>query len=383
MHRIPATLFLLLSSTVISAAPALQMHVFESDQPAMSTTVLKHNLNDGQLSPARKHRLQTHVFEHATSTSTNQNAIRSVTQSSQAPVLAYQTAEFYLNTGYRRDKLDWNTGLYFGTPNILSELKWDNLKIATINVGTTLLTPSNWVFNVDFVYGNIFSGKNQDSDYQGNNRTLEFSRSNNNADKGMVIDGSVYAGHKWLSVHNDSAALYLTPKIGLSYHAQFLRMTDGNQTFSRAVPEFGIPEAFPLGPFSGLNSTYDAAWYGPWIGLAGEVSVSKSINFYADFEYHYAFFDATADWNLRSERAHPESFTHKARGYGLVGSVGGNISLSSNLSLNASLDIQKWKANKDGVRTLFLADGSSSQNVKFNEVNWHSFGANLGITYEF
>jgi glutathione S-transferase len=53
----------------------------------------------------------------------------------------------------------------------------------------------------------------------------------------------------------------ITPLAGLSYHAQNLTMQNGVQVIS----DYGWPT--PLGPFSSLDSSYDAKWYGPWIGL--------------------------------------------------------------------------------------------------------------------
>jgi Protochlamydia outer membrane protein len=37
-------------------------------------------------------------------------------------------------------------------------------------------------------YRRIFDGENQDSGYAGGDRTLEFSRSNNNSDEGNMLD---------------------------------------------------------------------------------------------------------------------------------------------------------------------------------------------------
>lgn len=373
MHSIPVTFFLLLISTVISAAPALKMHVFESNQPAISASEFKHNTNDGQLSPARKHRLQTHVFEHSTSTSANQNSVRSITQTSQVPVLAYQTAEFYLNTGYRRDELDWSISGIGGSPNILSELSWKDLEIATINVGSTLYFRSNWLINLDLVYGRIVDGTNQDSDYFGNNRTREFSRSNNGADDGDVLDISAAIGYRWqLPINQQSAYPFieLRPQAGLSYHSQNLKTVNGNQT---------IPAS---GAFSGLDSSYDTTWFGPWLGLDSQVKFSDDFKLSLNFEYHHTYYDATANWNLRTDFAHPESFTHEATGYGWTGSLTSQLRLNTKLSIQLSLDYQDWQARRGGIDKTYFSDGSSLT-TGFNGVNWHSFGANLGLNYEF
>ena len=117
--------------------------------------------------------------------------------------------EFYLDTVYRQDKLDWTIASPTGTPNILSELTWDNLEIVVVEIGTSIHTPSNWVMDARFAYGTILDGDNQDSDYFGNNRTQEFSRSNNNADEGSTIDTSVDFGYQVNIV--PSSACYQKP----------------------------------------------------------------------------------------------------------------------------------------------------------------------------
>ncbi len=350
--------YLLLGSSSIGlAAPALQMHVF--DEEGVSSFVVD-TPDNKQLAPTRKHRLQTHVFADAP-------------YSEREPILAYQRAEFYINTGYRSDDLDWSISGIGGTPNILSELTWKDIEIATINIGTTLYLKSNWLVNMDLVYGHIFDGKNQDSDYLGNNRTLEFSRSNNGADEGDILDMSVAIGYRWqlpVKPQQPYPNIELRPQVGLSYHSQNLKVVDGFQT---------IPA---LGTFSGLDTSYDATWFGPWLGLDSHINFSDAFTLSFNFEYHYIEYDASANWNLRADFAHPESFTHEAKGYGLVGSIASQLRLNNDLSLKLSIDYQDWQAHRDGVDKTFFSNGSSLT-TGFNGVNWRSFGANIGLLYEF
>ncbi|MCX4187788.1 TonB-dependent receptor [Methylophaga sp. OBS4] len=353
-----------LYTVAISAAPQLQMHVF--DQPAETTT---------SASPSTAPKLHMHIFqpkEHqnrqpiaATSPVLSHNIPRTRKQT-----LSYTRADIYFKTGYRRDELDWNIAGPNGTPNILSELSWDDLEIATINAGATLYTGNNWLFNLDLVYGRIYNGDNQDSDYLGDNRTFEFSRSNNGADEGDVYDISVYAGYRWQWLQNNIARGEVRPLLGLSYHAQNLKIVNGFQT----LPAFG--------PFSGLDSSYDATWFGPWLGLDTLLSFTDKFNLTVGVEYHYAFYDATANWNLRTDFAHPESFTHEAEGYGLISRVEARYQLDPRLTLDMSLNYQHWQADRNGKDKTFFADGTSAE-IELNEVNWRSFGANLGITYAF
>jgi opacity protein-like surface antigen len=294
--------------------------------------------------------------------------------------LPFET-EFIFSTGYRRDELDWNiAGDNSGNnPNILSELTWDDLEILQIKFQNKTVIPNIFYFRASVSYGWIYDGENQDSDYLGDNRTLEYSRSNNNADDGDVWDASVGIGYPLRLGVNEIWTI--TPLVGYSYHEQNLKMTDGNQTI--ATPPFTPP----LGPFSGLDSTYETEWKGPWIGLdlyikAKKVeSLPQRIEPYVSIEYHWADYSAEADWNLRPDFEHPKSFEHKADGDGWVLGVGFNFFLNPNWLLNFNYDYQDWSTD-NGTDKTFFSNGTTSK-TQLNEVNWTSHTFSLGINYRF
>lgn len=140
--------------STLFAAPVLQMHVYEEvpDQLPPANKVV------GQA--VEPQRLRVHIYESPQKIAEKKT-----------PWLQYDKAEIYFKTGYRRDELRWNKAGPGGQPNILSELTWKDIEIATVNLGATLYTKENWLVNLDFLYGEIYDGKNQDSDYFGNNRT--------------------------------------------------------------------------------------------------------------------------------------------------------------------------------------------------------------------
>jgi hypothetical protein len=278
----------------------------------------------------------------------------------------------YLDVGYRTDDIDWNKAHPSGTPNVLSELSWKNLDIALVEIGSRLILPSRWEIDGRFAYGTIVDGQNQDSDYNGNNRTQEFSRSNNLSDEGNTLDASLALGYRFPLMPSRQGRPWwsITPKVGFSYHAQNLKMRRGFQT---------IPAT---GHFAGLDSSYDASWYGPWAGLNSEVNIANRVFLTGSFEYHYAFYEGTGHWNLRSDLQQPTSFEHEAEGTGIVASLGGRVRLIEDLSLRLSVDYQDWKANRKGIDTMHFSDGTNSE-MTFNEVNWESLGANIGLDYDF
>lgn len=279
-----------------------------------------------------------------------------------------------LSAGQRVDNLNWNiSGNTNGTnPNILSELKWKDLKIFELKGKAAIITRSRLYLRGSFAYGWIYRGSNQDSDYNGDNRTLEFSRTENKSDSGTVWDvtgGAGYAMNLALAAGN----LDIMPVAGYSARKQNLRITDGVQTISLT----GTP---PLGPFSGLDSTYQAFWHGPWLGADLAYNIDR-LTLFGSFEYHFAFYYAQADWNLRSDFNHPKSFEHTADGSGVVASAGANYSFTDSWSMDAAFDYQKWQAT-DGIDRTFFNNGTSSD-TRLNEVNWDSYAMLLGVKYSF
>ena len=301
-----------------------------------------------------------------------------------------------LEVGHRTDQLNWNIAASDGNPNVLSELTWRDLFITQIRGTTKLLVdlPSS-VFlpymRGALAYGKIYSGENQDSDYNGNNRTLEFSRSNNSADQGDVLDASFGFGVQFVKkMAQPGQTLRISPLAGYSYHQQNLRMTEGLQTISTQNPA-NLPRPIP-----GLNSTYETEWRGPWLGVDFSFETNKKHIFKASFEHHWANYDAEANWNLRSDFQRPKSFTHKSTGKGMVASIGWEFRLRPNWSVNANLDYQRWKTqpgtdtvflSPEGIQNIFddtgilLSDGIIHQPL--NRVNWESRAVSLGLQYRF
>lgn len=272
--------------------------------------------------------------------------------------------------GYRHDELDWS----FALPNIniRSELIWRNLEGIQFDFGLQRRLGRHFRLKGYLAYTFLFDGENQDSDYNGNNRTDEFSRSNNSTQDGDLWDASIGLAY---DVRLLAERIILSPAIGYSYHDQNLQITRGVQT---------IP---PLGPFQGLNSSYDPTWYGPWIGgdiqynSYGKSAPKSGYEAFFGIEYHFADFKAQADWNLRADLAHPVSFRQDANGSGWVLTGGISYLFNPRWSVNLIGKYQKWETS-DGRHRFFFVDGSSFQG-QLNGVNWNSFSLSSGITCRF
>lgn len=282
--------------------------------------------------------------------------------------------QLYAGFNYRTDELNWNiAGQPNGTsPNILSELTWEDLGIYEVSLGFSSFVKKRVYFRGYMNYGRIMSGENQDSDYYADDRQDEFSRSNNSADDGNTIDVSLGAG-LMLPIIKD--VITVMPLVGLSYHGQNLTITDGFQT----IPATG---AFP-----DLDSTYEAQWMGPWIGLEMQMDmvtgwrVVPRIVPFVGVEYHWAVYNAEADWNLREDFDHPKSFEHEAEANGIRFMVGLSTFLTEKWSLGIEYTQQQWSV-EDGTDRVFFSDGTYAE-TRLNEVNWNSQAMGLAISYQF
>ncbi len=281
------------------------------------------------------------------------------------------TTAFTLGSGYRSDALDWNIAgdISGNNPNILSELTWEDLGIFQVKLDNVSIFRGIY-FRGAVAYGWIMTGDVQDSDYLGDNRTLEFSRSNNNADDRNTLDATVGIGYQFFFGSN---FLSFAPLVGYSHHEQNLTVTDGNQT---------IP---PTGAFAGLDSTYETEWVGPWVGadlvfrMPHEKKYFEEFSFQVSFEYHWADYNAEADWNLRTDLAHPKSFEHDADGSGWIVSADWNVFFTSQLGFKMSVNYQAWDTDP-GIDRTFFSDGTAAE-TRLNDVNWDSYAIMFGIVY--
>jgi hypothetical protein len=300
------------------------------------------------------------------------------------------TFDVNLSAGYRVDDLNWNIAISPSgttTPNILSELTWEDLEILQFKADAKIIMGRLLYLRGSLAYGSIFDGQNQDSDYAGDDRTLEWSRSNSSADEGNVLDASLGIGYQ---LRFSEEKFRIAGLVGYSYHEQNLTMTKGVQTLKD--PANGallgiLPGEIPdVGtPLTGLNNAYDTEWDGPWLGIDLSYRPGEKWAFMGTFEYHWADYYAEATWNLRTTGrfalAQPKSFEHEADGDGIIASLGCDYRVSEGMSLNLILDYQDWTTDP-GIDRTFFASGAIGE-TRLNEVNWESYSIMLGLAFYF
>lgn len=306
----------------------------------------------------------------------------------EAQIAFFHGAELQLGSGYRSGEFNWNIAGPSSNPDVLSELEWEDLDIfQTEAQGQAWLVSTNWpnlslYIKGSAAYGWVIDGTNQDSDYAGDHRNLEFSRSENNGDGGNLLDLSIAVGPQFKLWQGKFAIALLA---GWSYHEQNLEISDGQQTLSdtglAAILFPDKPGPPSVGPISGLDSSYDTKWWGPWLGTDLNWRLNERATLCGDFAWHFADYEAKADWNLRDDLAHPVSFRHYANGRGLTLGLGLAYQLNSAWMLKLSYDYQDWQAD-DGNSYSYAASGGKSR-TRLNEVNWRTHSALLSLGYQF
>lgn len=285
-----------------------------------------------------------------------------------------------ISNTYRRDEADWNIAADPSgtqTPNILSELTWKKIRSYQLK-GEAAYTQRTGMLKGVHLEGAAytawtFSGDNQDSDYLGNDRTGEFSRSNNDASSGDMHGYRGAVGYAIELTDPGNARDYgryiaLTPLVGYALDNQLYAMTDGFQT---------IPAS---GPFPGLDSSYEMEWSGAFLGLGLDSYFEHNrYRFSLRGEYHSGDYEGVGRWNLRPNFRQPDSFLQEADATGVV--IQGRFGYMplENMEIFIAGGYQDWSTD-NGLDRTFLSNGTFVDG-RLNEANWSSTELTLGAAF--
>ncbi len=314
---------------------------------------------------------------------------QTLTPEDQAPVEKANTRDSYfswgtvtvdLSAGYRTDKMNWHIAgnLQGNNPDVRSELTWSDIKIYQLKVANRTVIYNRVYIRGHLDYGTVISGSNRDSDYSGDNRTLEFSRSVNGVDGNDVWDGSVGIGPRFSFFES---TLVVCPMLGYAISEQDLNIVDGYQAITKP------PAMTPIGPITGLDSRYQTRWKGPWLGVDLFLSIPCSdgpftkIGVMFTGEYHWVDYDAEANWNLRTDFEHPVSFSQNAEGSGLAAGATILFEVKNRWGINVGFNTKEMTTDA-GMDRIYKADGTTVD-TRLNEVRWRSFTFEAGVSYQF
>ena len=294
--------------------------------------------------------------------------------------------ELDVSVGYRKDELSWSIASVYGVPNIISELTWNDLEAIELSSSLRWTAENGLHLRAGFSYGWVYSGDVQDSDYWGNNRTMEFSRSYSKGDDSKLYDGHLGIGYRFdVPLGSSVSSLSLIPIVGYAWHVQDLKMTNGVQAVSdyHRLSELRIGSSPPPVGYQmpDLDSSYKTDWQGVWLGLDLDWTVNEKHSFAASFEYHIMDYEAEANWNLRHDLAHPVSFEHEADGDGVVFSLDYKYRSSQEYSFSIGVNYMDFETDSGTAR--FHSAGGATTSTKLNEVEWESYAVHADFEYRF
>lgn len=302
---------------------------------------------------------------------------RQLEQKANRPVIKDYEINVGLEGGYRTSELVWNIP---GAPpvNVLSELKWENISGYQIepkieyNQKTGLLKGLNIQASINKSI--TTSGENQDSDYDGANRTLEWSRSNNSSNAGHAEGFSASIGYAFnFGGNRERARTRFTTLVGYAIQNQQFVQRDGFQTIWTDDPS-------QQGPFY-LNSSYDMQLYMPFIGAELTSYFYDSHQLKISGRYSKASYVGTGHWNQRTDFAHPDSFVDNVDGIAFL--LGAEYAWEFYPQTQFTLSSHfNYFNGKDGYKIQNASDGSVTWNY-VNEATWHSLDYMAGLNYKF
>jgi outer membrane protease len=263
-------------------------------------------------------------------------------------------------TSWDTEELNWDiagneSGKY---PNLLSELKWQNLNGPKLGIISGIPITTKLELKLDLSYKIIVSGKVNDSDYAGDNKAVKTAEFNLQANKGHSIKTSLELSYLLLN-HQDFT---------LSIHAGYLG-------YYKTL--YMLDKDAPLNPDKALKSTYKPRYHGVIYGLQTTYTIH---NWQATLDIsgiHIPSYLANGNWNLREELQHPVSFSHKSKasGYNLDMRLGYQI--NKNLQPFITINYTQLDANK-GTDELYKINGKTHI-TQLNRVHSSSFSIGIGM----
>lgn len=274
-----------------------------------------------------------------------------------------------LYLGARRDDLRWSIAGIAGSPDVLSELSWRNQRSAVMTARGELEWPSGWLLAGDLGAGAVLAGEVQDSDYLGNGRTQEFSRSLGESD-GSLLDATLAGGYRLrLGAHA------FTVSAGYAWHEQDLHIGNVTQIIS-TLP--GFP---PVGIGFDARSSYRAQWHGPHAGLDLELALPRGWSLGLGAWREWVDYKGVGNWALREEFAHPESFTHLSAGQ--VTGFKASLNWQWRKSGRIGLTWGQVRGRADGGVDITHFEQFGDTVTRLNEVVWDSESLRLGLQWSF
>lgn len=274
-----------------------------------------------------------------------------------------------------RSDIDYNIAGGLGTngdsaPNVLSELKFRGLDggALRVTVGRMVQVNDDLALALKLNYGKSGSlgGAVRDEDYNSDNRTDLFSDSQSSTAHSKSSNWSVDGQMKFR--WGESVGNYWGLNLGTSNTNLKIKLTDGKQI---------VPVAEPI---ENLHSTYNPEYKNTKIGIFTEHLIG-SVFLSFGYDKIKTDFDATGDWNLRTDYAHPISYKQSANGYGTQLTIAVTLPVSEHIDTSLSAQRTSIKVN-NGFDQIF-SPGGDSLATRLNGNSLKSNSISLSLSYHF
>lgn len=278
---------------------------------------------------------------------------------------------FGIEGGYRTSQLKWSTGIDGIAPTVISQLEWKDVNGYEVQPSMEYTQKSGMLKGLNLQASvnksMTTSGKNRDSDYD---ITGEVSRSASNSDDGHSEGFSASIGYAFnFTGDRKKDVTRFTALVGYQLQNQKFADTDGNQI---------IPA---IGSFAGEHSTYEAEFSMPFIGADLYTEFADVHSLKISGKVSRASLNGTGGWNLRTDLAHPDSFTQDADGWAFMFGAKYGWTFYPDLKLTLAANLNYFKA-RDGNNRLYFADGTIGD-IALRKVSYISTDYLAGLNYKF
>ncbi|MDR6733608.1 hypothetical protein [Sphingobacterium sp. 2149] len=264
--------------------------------------------------------------------------------------------DYSLRPKVSRENFSWNiAGNSRGEkPNILSELLWrNNMRVgADLKLGIKL--KRKFTAEITYGYAKTISGKVTDIDYSADNRKGITSNETYDSDVGNGQTFNIKLGY---NVHMQRKELDIYAVMQLQKNSYSL-----------------------IDKMEKLSSTYNNRILGAGIGAIFFLPFFDSFDLNILFQARMSKFNGDANWNLRSDFAHPKSFEHDIPIVEWDNEVRLNYRLTNFLKMGVFTGFSRYSSIGRGIDKLYYNDGNISF-TRLNEVKALSISAGLSILY--
>ncbi|MGB3066424.1 hypothetical protein ACR78Z_18665 [Sphingobacterium thalpophilum] len=270
-----------------------------------------------------------------------------------------QDKDFQISVGSQLyiSKLDWSiAGTIDGTdPNVLSELKYSNVLTLGPELEFVYRVHKKISVFLDYQRGLTISGKANDRDFSGDNRTNMTYDETFLSNKGY--QSSIKLGGRYTFLNFNRISFNTGAHINQNKHRFYLLKDE-------------IPD---------LNTTYDTRWKVLSLNIGADYIMNKETSISSEVAYSFIKYGSKANWNLIKDFQHPLSFEQWANGNGWSIKIQVERKIADRFNLYIGM-LSGKQSSSDGVDIAYYKYGNS-KTTRFNGSSYYTTGVSFGLIY--